>query len=137
MVGFYNTDVRIDSEMQIAKAANGDAALVTGFECLQQDIRHEALTQEKEVFYDEEYGWSLLDFVQAEDDNLVRIELKQRIVEKLGKRLEVDAESIKVTMSNEEDRFLIRVKFKCDGYEKEQELNIVLDRLNVEVVIVR
>lgn len=135
MAGLKDTDIRLDNELQIAKAANGDAALVSDFECLQQDIQCEALTQEKEVFYDEEYGWSLLDFIQAEDDELTRTEIKQRIITKLGKREEVDIETVIISISNQEDKLLINVKFTCIGYQ-ETELNLALDRVKVEVVIV-
>jgi hypothetical protein len=135
MAGLKDTDIRLDNELQIAKAANGDAALVSDFECLQQDIQCEALTQEKEVFYDEEYGWSLLDFIQAEDDELTRTEIKQRIITKLGKREEVDIETVIISISNQEDELLINVKFTCIGYQ-ETELNLALDRVKVEVVIV-
>ncbi|WP_206458923.1 DUF2634 domain-containing protein [Anaerovorax sp. IOR16] len=135
MAGLYDTDIRLD-ELKIAKAANGDAALISDFECLQQDIQCEALTQEKEVFYDEEYGWSLLDFIQAQDDELTRTEMKQRIITKLGKRQEVDIDSIKIKITNQEDRFLINVKFRCIDYQEEAELDLALDRVKAEVVIV-
>ena len=136
MTGLNDTDIRLDEFKKIAKAANGDAALVSNFECLQQDIQCEASTQEKEVFYDEEYGWSLLDFMHAEDEELTRTEIKQRVITKLGKRKEIDIDSIKIKLSSQEDRFLINVKFRYIDYQEEAELNLALDRVKAEVVIV-
>lgn len=133
MAGLRDTDIRL-SGLDLVPSASGDVALVSDLECLKQDIEREALTQEKELFYDEDYGWSLLDFIQADDEELTRIEIKQRIITKLGKRQEVDVDSITIKMENQADCFLITIKFKFRNNQEEANLSLALDRVQVKVV---
>ena len=68
---------------QLPQASTGDAPACSGVDCFLQDIRLEAITQPGELFYDEEWGWGLLEFIQAEDDEMTRLEIGERIKEKL------------------------------------------------------
>lgn len=129
-----DVDIKLDADWQLTPAANGDALLTTGVECTLQDIQCEALSQEGELFFDEEWGWSLLDFVQSIDDELTRIEIQQRIESKLAKRNEIDVESIEVFIDFMDDRLLIRVKFKLIDTSEQYELSLAIDRVRVEVV---
>ena len=97
IVGEYNTDIMLDANGQPVPDDNGDFRLVSGDECWHQDLRMEAQTEEGELFYededgDEAYGFGMLDFVHAEDDDdgLTRMEILQRVSGKLAKREYID-----------------------------------------------
>ena len=108
--------------------------MVSGTECLLQDIRLESLTQEGELFYDPDYGWSLLDFLQGEDSKLKRAAIEMRVRQRLSKRTAIDPASIRTVISFLEDALRIQVLFYLQE-DKTQEygLEINLDRIRVEV----
>ncbi|EES73440.1 hypothetical protein POTG_01735 [Paenibacillus sp. oral taxon 786 str. D14] len=136
MAGLMDTDIRLDESWQVTAAANGDALLISGLDCFLQDIRIEALTQEGEVFYDETWGWSLLDFIQSQDDELLRLEIAQRVRSKLARRTEIDPETIKTTVDLREDVIAIQVSFGFADSDQTAILDIELDRVSVEVRLV-
>lgn len=70
MTGLHDTDIRLDDEWQLTQAADGDAPLCSGLDCLYQNIVLEAITQPGDLFYDPEFGWGLYDFIQSEDSEL-------------------------------------------------------------------
>lgn len=137
MAGLSDTDIKLDSNWQLTAAANGDAPLASGLDCVFQDIQLEALTQEGELFYDESWGWSLLDFIQSQDDGLTRLEIEQRVRMKLANRTEIDVETIETVTAFKDDRIVIGVAFKFIGESTTYQLNIELDRVRVEVVIAK
>lgn len=127
------TDIKLDDTLQPSQAASGDAVLVSGIEELLQEIRLEAMTQEGELFFDESYGWSLLDFIQRDYDDLFDVELKERAKNKLSKYDEIDQESIEVSTSFEEDRINFLINFKIIDEEQTYTIPVGLSRINVEV----
>ncbi|GAB6158271.1 hypothetical protein JCM39194_14710 [Desulfotomaculum varum] len=134
MAGLYDTDIKLDSSWQLTQAATGDAPIVSGFDCIIQDIRLEAMTQAGELFYDEEWGWSLLDFVQSEDDELTIIEVKERIREKLERREIVDPETISTKVELEGDVLKVFTTFCFIGDSQTYSVSVAVDRVNVEVI---
>ena len=95
IVGEDNTDIKLDANGQPVPDKNGDFATVSGDECWEQDLRLEAHTAEGELFYededgDEAYGFGLLDFVHAENDEFTQTEIMQRVRGKLAKRTYLD-----------------------------------------------
>ena len=95
IVGEDNTDIKLDANGQPVPDKNGDFATVSGDECWEQDLRLEAHTEEGELFYededgDEAYGFGLLDFVHAENDEFTQTEIMQRVGGKLAKRTYLD-----------------------------------------------
>ncbi len=70
VTGLNDTDIKLTDEWQLTQAADGDAPLCSGLECLYQNIALEAVTQKGDLFYDIDFGWSLYDFIQSEDDEL-------------------------------------------------------------------
>ncbi|MCY9762111.1 DUF2634 domain-containing protein [Paenibacillus alvei] len=135
MAGLQDTDIRLDRNWQVVAAANGDTLLVSGLECVFQDIRLEAMTQEGELFYDESWGWSLLDFVQSQDDELTRIEIEQRVKTKLEQRPEIDAETIETFMDFQGDTITVHVSFSFQNTDRLYQLDIDIDRVKVEVIM--
>lgn len=134
MAGLNDTDIRLDDFFQLTRAATGDAPLISGTGCLMQDIRLEAMTQAGELFYDPEWGWSLLDFLQSEDDDLLELEIQQRIREKLARRSEVDVETISTSVKFEDDIIAIHTRFQFVDDSQVQTVDLNLDRVSVEVV---
>ena len=96
MTGLHDTDIRLDQEGQLTQATDGDAPLCSGMDCFLQSIILEAQTQKGELFYDEDFGWSLYDFLQSEDDEITRLEITQRVRSGLLKREEILPDSVQV-----------------------------------------
>lgn len=101
-----------------------------------QDIRLEAVTQPGELFHAPEWGWGMLEFLQSEDDELTRLEMTERVREKLGARPEVDAGSISVSDEFEGDVIRLPVRFRFADSETEQSMTVELNRVNVEVNVI-
>lgn len=134
MTGLNDTDIRLADDWRLTRAADGDAPLCSGLECLYQNIALEAATQKGDLFYDSDFGWSLYDFIQSEDDELVRLELVQRARMGLQKREVILPESIKVNVSHDGDTFRLSCSFRFAEEEEARELTVVIDAVNVEVV---
>lgn len=136
MAGINDTDIRLDANWQLTAETNGETLLVSGVDCFIQSIQLEALTQEGELFYDESWGWSLLDFIQSQDDELTRLEIGQRVKTKLAQRSEIDGESIEMLIRFDGDYIQIQARFKLVNVERELQLDIGLDRVKVEVILI-
>ncbi len=125
-------DILINEDYQMAAAANRDVMTVSEIDELLQNIKIEARTTEGDCFYDTEFGWSLLDFVQAEIDDLTTLQIQQRIKEKLKKHTEIDNNTVTITITEELEIVHFTVRFKIAGAEYGIAVN--LDRVKAEVV---
>lgn len=131
-------DILLNENGQPVPDGNGDLTLVSGDECWLQDIKNEALTQEGELFYEDEdgndsYGWGFLDFLQAEGDEFLLQEIKQRIRAKMAKRDYIDAASIHTEISFDGRLCHIDISFK--RVDNDQEYNIGIETDGVEVIV--
>lgn len=126
------TDIKMSNEWQLTPAATGDAPLTDAAEGFLQTLKIEALTQEGELFYDEKFGWSLLDFMQAEETDLNKIEIESRIRRKMALHEEIIAESIEVMQIWEKETLRIQVRFRLTN-EGEHTMLIDLNRVEVTV----
>jgi hypothetical protein len=136
VTGLHDTDIRLDEEGQLTRATDGDAPLCTELECFYQSIILEAQTQRGELFYDEDFGWSLYDFLQSEDGDLVRLEIAQRVRAGLQKREVVLSESIQVQVDAVDDTFHVYCSFQTTEEDRMQTLNIIIDPVSLEVRVV-
>ena len=134
MMGLNDTDIRLTDTWQLTRAADGDAPLCSGLDCVYQNIALEAVTQKGDLFYDDDFGWSLYDFIQSEDDDLVRLEIEQRARLGLEKREIVLPETIKISVSYDDGAFRLYCSWQFEGDSNTQELNVVIDAVSVEVV---
>lgn len=134
MAGLHDTDIRLEEDWQLTAASTGDVPLCTARECFLQDIRLEAITTPGELFYSPSWGWGLQEFLQREYDDLTRLEISQRVKEKLSARPEVDGHSIQVELELFGERLVITVRFQFVEEDEAELLTISLDRVNVEVV---
>ncbi len=126
-------DILVDNNGEIAIAANKNAMLVFDNDQLLQDIKLEAKTSEGDCFYDKEYGWSLLDFLHREIDDLMILEVQQRIKEKLKKHTEIDQQSINIGITENLDMIIFKIRFKLSN-DDELSLEVNLDRVKAEVI---
>ncbi|MDE7028858.1 MAG: DUF2634 domain-containing protein [Lachnospiraceae bacterium] len=126
------TDIRLDSGWQLTPAASGDAPLTDDTEGLLQTIRTEAITQEGELFYDTDFGWSLLDFIHAQESELVKIEIESRIRKKLAKYGEIISGTVEIQQAWSSDALDIAVTFKLAD-TTEHKIETSLNRIEVEI----
>ena len=134
MTDLTDTDIRLDDRWQLTQAADGDAPLCSGLDCLYQNIILEALTQPGDLFYDQDFGWGLYDFIQSEDSELTRLELTQRVRTKLQKREVILPGSITVEIDRDGDTFLLGCTFRFAGEGGDRRLNVVIGAVSVEVM---
>lgn len=134
MWGESMIDIMLDENMELVAAATGDVPLVGNENSLLQELRIEAQTQQGELFYDETFGWSLLDFVQAEDSALVRTEITARIRSRLSRYTQIDPESVEVLMLRKEENLYIQVRFRLFTTKEQQRINVTLNRVRIEVM---
>lgn len=136
MTGLNDTDIRLTDTWELTRAADGDAPLCSGLDCLYQNIILEALTQPGDLFYDAAFGWGLYDFIQSEDSDLVRLEIAQRARLGLQRREIIVPESIEVEVSFSDDVFCLWCSFQFTDEESPRELNVVISAVDVEVITV-
>ena len=84
--------------------------------------------------YDASFGWGLYDFIQSEDDDLVRLEIAQRARLGLQKREVIVPESIEIDVGFSDDTFRLRCSFQFADEEEPRELNVVISAVGVEVI---
>ena len=138
ITGANDVDIMLDEDGQPVSDGNGDTALVSDDECWLQDIKNEAMTEEGELFYEDEggdasYGWSLLDFMQGEYDDFTQMEIQQRIRSKMSKRDYIDAGSIQTTVNFDGHIYHIRIAFRRT--DSNSEYNIDIESNVVEVIV--
>lgn len=136
MTGLHDTDIRLDEEGQLTRAADGDAPLCSEMDCFYQSIILEAQTQKGDLFYDPDFGWSLYDFLQSEDSDLTRLEITQRVRAGLLKRTVIVPDSVQVEVSFAEDAYRLHCSFQTTEEEKSRELSIIIDPVNLEVTVI-
>lgn len=134
MTGLSDTDIRLSNAWQLTQAADGDAPLCSGLDCLYQNIALEAVTQPGDVFYDLEFGWGMYDFIQSADSDLTRLEITERVKNKLRKREVIIPESIQVTIDFQEDKYLLYCSFTFDEEDEPRSLNVIIGAVTVEVM---
>lgn len=127
-------DIRLDEEWQLTRAANGDAPVASDLEEFLQGIRLESMTQEGDLFYDPDYGWSLLDFIQRDDDEFTRIEIQERVRSKMAKHPEVDGSSVQTQARFSDDTLQVDILFKRLDSSDIYLMSVALDRVRMEVV---
>lgn len=133
MTGLYDTDIRLDENWQLTQATDGGAPLCSGADCLYQNIALEAVTQPGDLFYDPNFGWGLADFIQAEDSELTRLEITQRIRAGLKKREIIAPDSVEIQITFEDDILRCRCSFRFVQETARRELNVIVGAVFVEV----
>lgn len=136
IVGEDFIDIRLDGNGQPVANENGDFAVVSGDACWEQDLRLEAETEEGELFYededgDEAYGFGMLDFVHAENDEFTQTEIMQRVRGKLAKRTYLDMAKTTQTVTYEDGTYYDKISVSKN--DSNDAYNIELSTEEVEV----
>ena len=129
-----SVDMRVDSDFQPVAAASGDAAMISGDDCFLQTLKVEAASAENDLWYDLDWGWSLLDFAQAQQTELTQMEIEQRVRQKLEAHEEISVNSISVSASWEDDQIAVAVAFRLLSSEELYQLSVNIGRTEIEVV---
>ena len=127
-------DIKLDDDWQLTPAATGDAPVTDDESGFLQTLQIEALTQEGELFYDEDFGWSLLDFIHQPDNELTKIEISSRIRRKLTAHEEIIPDSVEISQKWTSDLLNIYIKFQLIS-GTQQSLTLSLNRVQVEVTV--
>ena len=129
------SDLMMDDNGQPVISAAGESLMVSGIDCFLQNVRNEAVTMEGECFWDADYGWSMLDFIQQERDELLQTRISKRVKQKLSRRSEINQQSITVKVSFlNDDVTAVKVAFKIKNSDVSYDLNV--DGVETEVVLV-
>lgn len=142
-----DSDIMLDAFGQPVASYGIDLAVIQDDNCWKQDLRNEVLTEEGELFYEDEeeddaYGFGLLEFLQQErdegedEDSFLITEIRQRISAKLSKRKYIDASSIQTDVSFMEKGIMINTSFRRVDDETLYAMDVNMDDAGkVEVVI--
>ena len=138
ITGVADTDIMLDEDGQPMSEGYGDFSLVSSDSCWLQDIKNEALTEQGELFYEDEqgdasYGWGLLDFMQGEYDDFTQMEIQQRVCSKLSKRDYIDVGSIQTEVDFDGHLYHIKIAFRKK--DSSREYNIDIESNGVEVIV--
>ncbi len=110
---------------------NKDAVIIDEVQELIQNIKIEVITIEGDVWYDLEFGWSIYEFLHRPIDEMLKLELHQRIVNKLSRRDEIEKDTIEINFIEGDDKLVIKIKMII--LDEEAEITVSLDRLTVTV----
>ena len=131
------SDLMMDDNGQPVVSAAGENLMVSGIDSFLQDVRNEAVTMEGECFWDADYGWSMLDFIQQERDELLQTKISNRVKQKLSRRSEINQQSITVAVSFlDDDVTAVKVAFKIKNSDVSYEIDLNVDGVETEVVLV-
>lgn len=97
-----------------------------------QNIKIEVVTNENDLFYNEEFGFNLEEFLHREIDEILLLEIEQRIITKLSKREYIVKNSINVSTYSENEKVIAIVRFLIDT--ESYDFTITLDRVDMEVI---
>lgn len=112
----------LDDAGNIVLAADGDAATITGLDCLVQDIRHRLITFPGDLWLHLMYGSRIPLYIQAENTELNRLELEQEIRLALMQDEKIDPETIQIEITGW-TRELITIKAAiepAEDYDEDQ-----------------
>ena len=139
VVDEYSTDIKLDDLGQPIVNSNGDFMTVSNDDCWKQDLKLEAETEEGELFYEDEdgtdrYGFGLMEFNHAENDEFVETEIKQRCKAKLEKRAYLDPMKTKQSVSYDKGKGIFTNYLSVAKENSNDEYNIELTTDKVEVI---
>ena len=132
-------DIAQSPSGNLVQSANGDLSIFEKNAAIMQDIKNEAITYPGDLFYNEEYGWGLYDFMHREidlTDDLLNTEIQHRISTNLAKREYIDMSSLSIDIFfNEFGTFEIQISFRFEDEDEPSQMKVNLDRVGIEVVL--
>ncbi len=124
-------DIKFDFNNSII-IKNNDVIKIEDNEQILQNIKIEMLTNEGDVFYDLEFGYSLYDFLHREINEMLIHEIRHRIITKLSRRDYIDSSSINIETIQKVDKLIFNISFYINEYFFQ--ITLLLDRVKVEVI---
>lgn len=128
-----STDYRLDNDFQLMSGVGGDVSLIDGDACFLQMLRLEAQASEGDLWYNVNWGWSLLDFKDARQSELTELEIIQRIRMKLEAHEEINVDSILTTLDWREDCVVVNISFHLLSSGQLIRMNANIGRTEIEV----
>lgn len=132
-------DIAQSPSGNLVQSANGELSIFEKNAAIMQDIKNEAITYPGDLFYNEEYGWGLYDFMHREidlTDDLLKTEIQHRISTNLAKREYIDMSSLSIDIFfNEIGTFEIQISFRFEDEDEPRQMKVNLDRVGIEVVL--
>lgn len=128
-----SADIYLNESYQPEIPANGDFRLIAGNDCLFQGLCVEAVSVEGDLWYDLNWGWSLIDFLNAQQDELILLEVEQRCRQKLKTHEEIAVESILVSVEWGVESTNVAIAFRFIDELEQRSLNIKIGKTEIEV----
>lgn len=137
-----STDKHLGTDMalvggDLAALASGDAAVVSGAQCLAQDLTLRLTTPRGDLWSHPDFGVTVLRFLQAEDTPVNRLDMAMEIERAVLSDPRVAPGSVKVEVLDW-GRDAIRVSVSCRAASETNPLNLVLgygpETITVEVL---
>lgn len=129
------TDLMMNLSGQPVSLASGAESIAEGIDSFLQDVRNEAITAEGECFFDLQYGWSLLDFMHRDFNELEELKIKNRIREKLKSRDEINPRSIQISINQgQDDDIRIHLEFKVKNRDVAYQMDLRIDGTEVRLL---
>ena len=136
ITGEHNTDILLDEYGQPVPDVNGDFEIVSEDDCWRQDLMLEAATEEGELFYEdatgnERYGFGLTDFVHAEKNEFLDMEIRQRVKAKIDKRTFLDSRKTQQSIKFLNDRFKDAVSVSKQNSKEEYNMEFIAEDVTI------
>lgn len=108
----------VDIKLESGSLSMGyeDFELVSGEECLIQDIRSELFTDIGALYYEPSYGSRVLRYIQGARDNLTLVELKQAVKIALKSDERIVPNSIVIQTEQNANGIIVFINFKAVEY---------------------
>ena len=108
-------------------SSNGELQLVNGTNTVFQDIKLRLLTKKGTLFYNEDYGSNLPDFIM--DDSIDETSLVSEIIRTVESDARVEPYSVKVNiLKNETGKIEAEITYQLIGYDTDINEVISIDR---------
>lgn len=136
ITGEHNTDILMDEKGQPVPDENGDFKILSDDECWRQDIMLETVTAEGELFYEdatgnERYGFGLTDFIHAEKNDFLEMEIGQRVKAKIDKRTFLDSRKTKQNIEFLNDKFRDSVSISKNDSNEQYNMEFIAEDITV------
>lgn len=121
--GHLGKDMEFSNQFQTL--ATGDTAIVSGRNCLAQDLRHALTTPKGDLWYEPTYGVDIYKYLKNEINEVNRLSLELEIVLTIEADPRVVANSA-IAKVVEWDLHSVKVKASCQPIDGSNRLNMVL-----------
>ncbi len=127
MNDIFGSDILLNDNLEVMLSSNGELQLVNGTNTVFQDIKLRLLTKKGTLFYNEDYGSNLPDFIM--DDSIDETSLVSEIIRTVESDAKVEPYSVKVNiLKNETGKIEAEITYQLIGYDTDINEVISIDR---------